>query len=403
MKINTKALFRAKGIRCRKMSGEDGTGFDARIAYVTGQTVEAARGMARRDPALKPGDGDPDLRYGAILAVHATPDGQAAGEIVDPGQAGDYVLQVGDRSMGLCGLDMLDLREAIVALHKSGQALSTDQARALEGVQEIFQMVASAPDPDRFPTPFIAQAYRAAMIDHFGLFESSVDPEQMTRKSRADLIRARIGMLDPGHADAITTARPLRETLSGAGIELSEAGVSRDLSMPGIDKLNEEAIRRAIQSDDSLVRDFFGAVTATPVDRISMATIPLSALKRMRDEGGRAPLSGNWVDTLSERFRRITGDSGSGFELAMFSEGGRDIIAMSVPDEKRRELAVVYSWPTADRIPVIDAGGMRHLSLSPEEVPSDDEVRRLSEMLGRIEDVANIDPDPEGDKSALGG
>jgi hypothetical protein len=396
MKISVKALYKNGGIGCA-LKRDKGTPLSARIAYVTQSTVSAARALADTDASMRPGDGDPDVTYGAIVAVVRNEDGTTSGRVIPPGETEPFVLRLDGEDFGLTGTDMLALREAIVARTREGKKLSRDAMRALGGVQEIFEMVSSAPDTERFPASLIAQAYHASMIDAFGDVDLPIDNESFVRKSRADLIRARIGMLDPSHADAMTTAAPLRGLLEDAGIKVSANGVCAEVRHPELREVNEEAIRRTILADERLHHDVFGAVTATPVEKLSAAMIPLDGLSRLRAAKKAHRLSGEWVGRLATRVRSIIQDNQpkAKFDIEVFSEKGRDIMAISDAIGQQAKVAWVYSWPSADRIPVMEVAEGRILNISPEDVPSEEEVKRLTKALGQIEALNLHDQDFE--------
>jgi hypothetical protein len=400
MKISVKALFKVGGIRCTQKLTDAKTGItaksEAKIAYATRSTVAAARALSSSNPEFSATDGDPDISYGSIVAVARNADGIPAGKVVAPGEEAPFFLLVGDKDFGMTGTDMLPLREAMVGMTRNKGTLTKDQSNALVAVQEIFEMVASAPDIERFPSGMISQAYHATMIDIFGEVEIPIDAESFAAKSRGDLYRARIGMLDPTHPDAMGFARPLRDILSEAGIDVSENGVGADITSHAAKKITEEAIRRTIQSNERMCNEVFGAMTGTPVDRLSAAMIPLKSLEKLRTKKSDSRLSGGWVDHATTTARSITqGGAGVSFELDVFSEKGRDYLAISDSVGKENDVAFVYSWPTSERIPVYEIGVGRVLNVSPEEVPDEAELSRLSKVLGQLEAVNVHDPDIE--------
>jgi hypothetical protein len=396
MKVSVKALFESGGIRCIRKD-EQGASHPARIAYVTGKTVNAARALAASNEIMKPGDGDPDVTYGSIVSVSRTTDGSSMGRVYNPGEMAPFYLAVTDKELCLSGASMLPLRENMVAMTRDGGTLTKDQSNALEGIQEIFEMVASAPDTDRFPCSLIAQSYLASMVDAFGEVDLPIDEDRFVRKSRADLLRARIGMLDARHPDGIASARPLRDLLATAGIEVGESGIGAEIRSPAMAQINEEAIRRIVLANEHMCREVFGAMTATPVSELSAAMIPLDSLDQLRTNKSNRRLSGEWIDQVGARARRITQGStpGYGFEMDVFSEDGRDFLTISDNVGQKNNVAFVYSWPTAERIPVMDIEIGRVLNVSPEEAPGEEEIERLSQVLGQLEAVNLTDMDQD--------
>jgi hypothetical protein len=398
MKLNTRALFQVGSIGCtQKIAGPDGVEArsEARLAYITESSVAAARNLSARDPSFAPGDGDPDVSYGSAVVVSRDAEGVSEGKVLTPGEEAPYFIEVDGKEFSLSGRDMLSLREHMIEATRTGETLSVDARHALSGIQEIFEMVASAPDTERFPAHLIAQAYQAAMIDSFGDFELPISDEEFASKSRGDLLRARIGMLDPAHPDGIESARPLRDLLSESGIQVSESGVGAEIRSATARQITEEAIRRTVLANDRMCREVFGAITGTPIEKLSAAMIPLSGMDRLRKNKSNRRLSGDWIAKATETAKQITqgGMPGYKFELDVFSEGGRDILAISDNVGQKNDVAFIYSWPTADRVPVMEIKSGRILNVSPEEVPDEAELERLSGVLGQLEAVNIHDPD----------
>jgi hypothetical protein len=400
-----KALFKTGGIRCvQKVVDPETritTSSDAKIAYVTRSTVASARDLSSNNPEYAVSDGDPDVLYGSIVVVVRSPEGQTEGKVIAPGESASLFIRVGDKDIGMTGSDMLGLREAMVGMTKVGGQLNKNQRNALTAIQEIFEMVISAPDVDRFPASLIAQSYHATIIDIFGEVDLPISPEGFAAKSRGDLFRARIGMLDPTNQDAMSYARPLRQILLEAGIDVSETGVGSDITGHAASKINEEAIRRTMQSNNRMTDEVFGAMTGTPIEKLSAAMIPLKSLEKLRDGKAKSRLSGSWVDHITETARSITqaGTFSDSFEMDVFSEGGRDFLTISDDIGQQNDVAFVYSWPTAERIPVVEVSTGRMLNVSPEEVPDEKEIVRLSKVLGQLENVMYLEGDAEFERS----
>lgn len=400
MKINVKALFEVGGIQCVHKTEEAGVEqrHEARLAFVTESTVAAVRDLSSRDPSYAAGDGDPEVGYGCIVAVSRTAEGGSVGHVLKPGEAGDFFLNAGGKDHAMTGSHMLELRESLVSLTREGATLTQDQRYALAGLQDIFEMVASAPDAERFPSILIAQAYHASMIDALGDFDLPISPQDFAAKSKADLLRARIGQLDSSHPDAIASSRSLRDLLKESGVHVSESGVGAEIRSPAARQISEEAIRRTVMANDRMCNELFGSMTATGIERLSAAMIPLADLETLRTRKSNRRLSGDWVEKARDTAKSITqsGMPGYKFEMDVFSEGGRDILAISDNIGQKNGVAFVYSWPTADRLPVAEIESGRVLRISPEEIPDEAEIKRLTEVLGNIEALNMHDPDDMG-------
>lgn len=399
MRISVKALFKAAGIKCVQKITNSETGaeqmMDARLAFVTEGTVSAARRLGKSDEAYEVTDGDPEVTYGSAVAVSRGSAGTSKGQVITPGSSGSFFISIDGAFEELTGSNMLRLREKMIQMTRNGETLNTGQRHALVGIQEIFEMVSSAPDTSRFPSDLISQSYHASITDAFGDVEIPITPDQFASKSRADLYRARIGILDSSHPDGMNSARSLRDILSSGGIEVSESGVGAEIRGSSANMINEEAIRRTILGNDRMCREVFGALTGTPIEKLSAAMIPLSSLKKLRELKSNKRLSGDWIVRAAEVAQSITqgGMSGYQFELDIFSEGGRDILTISDSIGQKNDVAFVYSWPTSERIPVMEINSGRVMNVSPEEVPDNAELDRLSKVLGQLEAVNIHNPD----------
>ena len=403
MKVNMKALFSTGAIPCVHVVFDEDTGEelrnDSQLAFVTESTVAAAREIAKRDSAAVPGESEPDVTYGCAVAISQDDNGKSIGQVVQPGENSDYFLEMNDGDFSLTGDGMLVLREKILHMMRSDETLELSQSHrnALGGIQDIFEMVSAVPDEERFPAGLISQAFMASMADSFGdgkEIELPVSDEEFSAKSRADLYRARIGNMDPSHPDGIASAGSLREFLATAGIDVTTSGVGVEIRGSIASSINEETMRRLVLSNDRMCREVFGALTATPIERLSAAVIQLSDLEVLRQGKAQNRLSGDWIDKATTTAGNITrnGMPGYVFEMDVFSEGGRDIMTISDNVGRQNGVAYVYSWPNADRIPYSEIDSGRVLNISPEEIPDKAEIERLQEVIRELEAVHEAEP-----------
>lgn len=388
MKLNVRALFEGNAVRCEKQH-EDNYGeiatLEAQIVVISETSVMNVRNLAAQDPKYQPSDRDPEVRFGDILAVTRSPDGSTASEVITPGKPSSYYVQIGEENLNLTA-SFLNLRESLVALTRKDVQMTQGQRRLLMGVQETLEMVSSAPDQERFTTALIAEGFQAAMIDAFGDFEMTVTPEQFALKSKADLLRARIGTLDENHPDSLGNANDLRNVLGRAGVEVNSNGIGAQIRAAGNQQITEDSMRRSIQSNDQMCRKVFGAMTNTPIEKLSAAMISIEQLGQLRENLGDRRLTGDWVDAVKERATDITrGAMGNySFEMDMFVDGGRDILVIDDTIGRRNGVAFAYSWPTADRHPIMEIDRGRVYNISPEEVPSEEEIERLTVIVNQL-------------------
>lgn len=395
MKISVSGLIETSGIACKYRPdniGDSPTPHPAKVAFVTGQNIQALRGSST--PTSGREDDQLEVTYGSVVAVYRDEGTEVQAKVFRPGVAAPFLLTIGSRDIPFTGTDMLRAREEMVKETKAGATLNGPQMLTLTALQDIFEMVCSAPDEERFPASLIAQSYHAFMIDHFGDFEISVTEEEFVRKARADLIRARIGLLDPGHKDAIGTSRQLRQILADAGIEVSLDGIGAEIRSPAAMRINEEAIRRTILSNEKMTQEVFGSLTRTPVERLSAAMISLDDVELLKEKKADCRLTGTWIDKASSLARKTTqgGSSKYHFSMDVFTEHGRDILVVDDTVGRREGVAFVYSWPSGERFPVMDIEGDRVMNISKEEIPTKEELSRLSAVLEQIEALGIHDP-----------
>lgn len=390
MKFNAKAIFEQGGIKCRyDCAGEDGSPVtcQARAAFVTESLVEALRAKDQNGDIPEAGDGDPELVFGMIAVAFQRPDKTTGSLLIPPGKTANLTMLVGGAAIGMSGANLLTLREAMVSHSRTGGALNEDQKKALAAIQEVFGMVRSAPDPERFPDDLIAQAYHAAMIDEFGEHELPIPRENYARSSRATLLKARIAMLDPKSKSGLSSASPLKEVLKSSGIDISGNGISVKTSAP--EGLTEEAIRMSLAGNKDMSKLISG-ITATPVMGISAAMVSLNDREQLRTLKARRKLSGTWVDHIGLEISKAL-PKGRGAGCDMFSIDGRDILLVADGVSVRNDAVFLYSWPTADRIPVMDVSGKKMMNISVEEAPEPIEIDALRQELATLSALQSSD------------
>ncbi|MEY8799473.1 hypothetical protein AB9K35_04035 [Leisingera sp. XS_AS12] len=395
MKIHTKALLDTCGFACKSLASDPETGgyaeLDARAVFITEDSVERARaaqvGLAPFDPSRLP-----SLRYGDILISRARPDGQKEGLHIPAGRDAGLVVPVTgsdgfDRQIPFTGRHMLSARQQLLAMGPRGRQLNADQRTILEGIQGVFEIVAAKADPAVFSEELIGQAFMCSLLDHAGRIGTSISDAEFGRKARADMIRAQITRVRPDHPDGLSAAAAadLDEVFQDIGIRTSAQSGGEIRSIGGME-VTDEALRGMIMSNERLSREVFGALTATPLSRLGAAAVSSMEYDLLADELSDRALTGQWVDRAQRRAQEITGEQMPGytFEMKVFSVDGIDILAIRDSVGSASGQAFVYSWPTADRIPLAEIGNETVLNISPEEIPGEEEVKRLQGILDSL-------------------
>lgn len=380
MNIRKKALMDVAGIRCT-FQGEDGPA-PARVAFVTEATLREA--LKHENGKVREQTG---LRYGSVIAYVQDRDGPPREEIFPPGAGDSFLLD----DIPFLGQDMLAARDLLASRSDRGQTLSGDEARALEGLRDVFGMVSAAPDERRFPVHLIAQSYEAALSDAFGPLVSCLDHDHLVRKGQADLVRAGLSALDPEHSDGISRSTDLGRVLDRAGADIHHASSAAGERTGTI---TSEDARRIATSSQRLSEEVFAAVTIRRVGDLDVSVISASDTDAVRDALTREKLSGPWVAEIERRVTEITrsGTGGYRFDMSLHAKGGRDLLIVSDNVSRAHGAGIVYSWPSAERAPVVETESGRVVTISPEEVPSIEEVDRLRTVLHDLQATRAAEP-----------
>lgn len=400
MKINPRALFMTSGIPCVRLSLDEETDdlgiIPAHAVFITEESVAAAR--MKKLPVEA---NTPDVAYGDVLVISRFPDGNSMGEHVPAGRDAGVALRIvteeeGEILLPFTGRNMLIAREKLLSLSRRGVPLQPEQRKAMSGIQGIFEIIMAQPDPERFGSSLIGQAFQSSMIDSMGDIRLPVSDEEFGRKARADLLRAQISRIDPDHPDAFGSSRALRQILTQAGINPEAASYGAAATSVGSSRITEEALRRMVAANDRLSREVFGSMTRTSIENLSAAAISFRDFEKIRGGALGPELSGPWIETVGERLETIFGDRMAGYhcDMVMVSRDGQDILTLCDPMSAQNGLAFIYAWPTAERLVESEIAQGHVVNISPEEIPSELEIRRLSTVLEQIETRAAYDEDP---------
>lgn len=375
MRVNAKALMRVGQIRCLH-EGADGALSPAFVALITDETVREARALGDRDTSLRGTDTSPEVRYGGALGYVRSPDGSFRAHILAPGEGGGFRMRDGTR---LLGPDMLGAEHALTA-----GDLDQDGQRALSAIRSVFRMVCAVPDETRFPVSLIGQAYLFAMRSSFGDAVLPVSEEMFVRKARADLLRARISDLDPDHPDGIGAVSDFMRVLDAAGAD-ARADVVRVAGAPPLSRRDA----RSLLDDDRFRTPLFGAISLTSPDRIEATVLPASEADGVDRALRGSRLSGAWADGVSRLGERLTGSGLYGYQmdLSLYVSGGRDLLLLSDTVGRASGIALVYSWPSSERAPVLQTPEGPVYAICPQEVPDPETVLRLGSALSDLEAV----------------
>lgn len=374
MKMKPASILAAAEIGCHYYARDGVTRLPAVAAFVTEASVRKARENRLVVGAVS------EIGYGDLIVVRTTAEGGKDAVIQPLGSHGAYFIDLptgtGPRPIRFTGPGMLAAREALIGAAREGVDLGEGGRNALAGIEFIFGMATSNPDIGRYGVRVVSDAFLSAMFEGASGVTLPVSEEAFARKARADLIRAEIAMMDPGHRDALTRSLPLVRILEDAG---AKAGSRKEA---------EEELRRAIAGNDAMSREVFGLVTRTRIEDMSMAVVEAARSGELAEEMEDRALSGPWVDALRQRLVEVLGGTapGQAFAIVLATREGRDVLMVSDGADEMSGSHHLYSWPTADRYAAVNLGTSVGLAVSPEEIPDEEELARLAAVLEKLSD-----------------
>lgn len=238
---------------------------------------------------------------------------------------------------------------------------------------------------------FLRAAHVMSITDRFSDFRL---PDGFDRYVQVQAIRGQISRLDPDHADALGSLRSLTVSLRDRGLDGSivHGGIIRG---PMGQALRESDMAAMAKSNEALNRKVFGVVTRTPITDLGVNLIAPSKYREIQEafSSNGEILSGEWVDHVNARFRNIIQSDRNGyhFETTFARVDNRDVLMVYEPsapvtmENSERGAAYIYSWPSDDRQPILEVGQEEILPMvSDADIPSEDEVSRLSNILSDL-------------------
>jgi hypothetical protein len=338
------------------------------VAILTEETVRASRDLGRGDPDLLATDASPKLRYGGALAYVDEGGGRSRRLTLEPGEGDGFRLPCG---LSFLGRHMLDAERALPDRGEGEKPF----LRSL--IRSVFRMVAAVPDPDRFPELLIAQAFRSSLRETFGEAHLPLTDEALVLRSRSDLTRGRISAIDPKHPDALGAFAPLARVLDRAGTDVRRDGVD----VPGIGRVTRFEARRLIENGPYRT-GLFGKLTRTPHAKIEGVVLPLDEVRILEGKLKGARLTGAWPDAVKRVAADLTGSGGEfQLKLDLYADQGRDLLLMTDTFGEMNGVALLFSWPTHERAPVLDRPEGPVFAVCPEEVPPPKELIRLEAVF----------------------
>lgn len=376
MKINPKSLMDTGGIDCFYLTAlPDGEAvkLPARAAFVTEETVFASRKADVMTDA-QGRKGWPDLKYGSVLVSRKASSGQTENKIYQPGQDAGVYLEVegAERPLGFTGFLMADYRWKLLAT----PSLRNDPAhkKAILGVSFVQGLIASDPDPNRYPMEVIRDAFLCSLSSEDLRGAVPVDTESFVRKAQSDLLKALISRVQQDHREGMS-AKPssLQSILKDYGVR---------------EALNNTSLKDILKESKILSDGVIGTLTRTPVDVLATATLDRRGFTMLRNgmEKKDRLHHGGWPEMIEAGLKHILAESMPGYDFNMIfgTSGGRDLLGIQDQGKASKGVGYIFAWPTADRLPLTRMNKSRTLSLSEADVPSEADLDRLKSIYAEI-------------------
>ena len=357
----------------------------AAAVIVTEEAIAAARQILNQNPDAPAYQAEVDIELGDLLTVSRNEEGQNVFGRHPIGRWPDWSVDMGEEfgHRSISGTALFATRRALIEKAGQDQPLSLAERRVLSGSQAVMDEIAANPDAERYGSHMVTGMFTASYEEHFGSAQSQMDGATIARKLAADSIRARIHAIDPQNPDARAPREIDADATEGLNMLLEEAGLSRVSSDMNMFDRFADAAREAIRGNQRLSLEVFNAITTTDVGKLALASISTQEAAAARDTLAPYMLTGEWIDEVRSRITEITGGAMPGYtaQIDVVSHEGADalIVTDSVGDMHGR--AFVYSYPTADRQPIMAVGNDYLANISPEEIPSQEELARLNEAL----------------------
>lgn len=398
MRLSTTALFDAGAIDCHHISFDDEEGLpiivDARAVFITESSVARAREIEAQFDLHDSEIRRQEFSYGDIVVARIDGSGQTIGSIARGGQDAGICLSVqvegNQQYLPFSGTGMFGAHEVLTGLSQRGQDLTENENRALASISELFTMAAASPDPDRFPEEIRAMAMRSILLADYANVRMGISDTEMVRYFQGVSLRNQISALDSGHPDASQSRTSHADLLAGMEGTAAPGAIFRNIGSIR----NSLTFGRTAHANDVMVRNIFGAMTNTPIEELSVSMMSVPGVNALRENLAGHRLTGDWVEAIEAHVHAVlqngpiavngVGEMGYRFNIELYEHSGRDILLVTDSSNTRDGNGYAYSWPSTDRHLVAEFNGQNFATISPEAVPSEEEIARLNAALEEV-------------------
>lgn len=418
MRVNPKSLMKVAGFQAfhvqqmeMDMDAEPNEDnqmvLPAWAAFVTPENIEAARQHDQENPqeALSH-ENMPDIDTGSLLVSRRMTDGLVSNEVIPPGSSAG--LSIPDprtpdpagrpddgsyRGIPFTGPSMMAARTLLDSDNlpdiELAEEVRNQREKVLEGIDCIRDVILQDTNPERFPAHVARDVYFSAIANYAGDIDLGVSDEEFIRKMTADRMRAQIGRLNPDHPDALGNGaadlsqmiNAARETGADINAAITANGAQVHHGTQAASMPSSNQMRNMIAQNDRLCREVFGAMTRTDIGDLQVALMNDAGfdglINHFRANG--VVHEGEWINEAHNRVSDIARDRMPNYSCEMAMGTIDDLDVLVVRDNVSRDgHSYAYAWPSEDRLPVMEIGRGHVATISPDEIPSQEEVDRLS-------------------------
>lgn len=370
MKLSRSALFEAGKIHCKYLETKRcGTivSHDAVAVFVTGSTVEACRNIEASFGLPESEIRRQKFNLGDVVFAWSSREGKQVGSIVQNGGDASLFLNIktskGVHLLPFTGKSMMSARNFLLDRKNSVSRLNINELRALASIEDIFSVILSCQDQDRFPYDLKGMALISLIERDFGVVQSDIDYHDLGMVFTKNTLYKQITDINPDVPDVPDdfTRQNLHEGL------LKSIGLNDNLSSVSLTDKNPLEVIRALETAIS-------RVVSIPMSEISCSSVSLDQASLISEKASDSLNSGTWVDN----FKSLFSESCKGFDLKIFSTEDRDLV-LCIPEKTspQETQGLCLSWPKLMRSVIHHKNDVYHVNLSSMDVPSQKEISDL--------------------------
>lgn len=363
MKLNLQKLLDQHSIECHRL--EDGKLVETRAAIVT---IDNANELRQQD-----GPDVANVRFGDI--AFETKSGNRG--IAQAGHSAGLFLKVGTTVFPFTGRDYLggwrQLQGFLGKGYSGGMSLANLRAASRFVRDGLFMAAQDVARP--YPEEVRGQAYYALFARDNLTANLAISFEELSRHARAGMYRSQIKKASQAETDIVASIEDVFQSI--------QVKLSSSVDLDGGVTISQAAIRNIVLSNSQLYGELFSQITRLPVADMDVGAISSEDITKLcvmsKNLGVYHDLK--WVEKAQGAICNIMGDNQASLELV--SIDGRDILVLMDSALNEAGKALIYSWPSSKRATVATIGDESFVIISPDEVPTAEDLKDLEEQFAQ--------------------